>query len=423
LSRDEQAAAVRDALSSDLASLRIPRGEPPRRHRYDFRWSLAAGVLVLTGVAGAGVLAWPYVEARLFKTEVSVTRIALVSPVSATTTLTASGYVVPQVISKVAAKLPGRVDRLLVHEGDKVAKDQVLMNLDAADQISQLAQAHSRLVAARARVETARAMLAETEIQLEREKPLLKAGVSPRSTTEDLQAHADSLRAALQAAAGDVQVAQADEQAAQVALDYMTIRSPISGTVLNKPLQVGEVVGYSAVGALTNLVDIADLDSDMVEVDVPEARLYLVHLGAPCEITLDAFPGKRFRGEVAQFGNQVDRAKATLIVKVRFVDTKSGVLPDMAARVSFLTQPPTLEQLRAAEFPVVPAGAVVSRAGEKGVLVVNEDGRVNWHAVTLGDAVADGFLLKSGPPAGTRVVSRPPASLQEGVQIKERPER
>ncbi len=421
--REGQAGVVRDSLSSDLASLHIPRGEPPQRQRSATLWTVIAGAAGLATLVGAGVVAWPYVEARLFKTEVSVTRIALVSPVSASTTLTASGYVVPQLISKVAAKIPGRVNKLLVHEGDKVSRGQVLIELDAVDLVSQLAQARSRVAAAQARVETARASLAETELQLAREMQLSNRGVTPRSNMEDLQAHANSLRAGLDAAASDVQVARADEQAAVVALDYMTIRSPISGTVIHKPLQVGEVAGYSPSGALQNLVDVADLESDMVEVDVPEARLHLVRLGASCEITLDAFPGRRFRGEVAEFGNQVDRAKATLTVKVRFLDAKGGVLPDMAARVSFLAQAPTQEQLRTAEFSVVPTAALVTRAGAKGVLVVAEDDSIHWQPVSLGDALADGFVLQAGPPAGTRIVSRPPPTLQDGMTVKERPER
>jgi HlyD family secretion protein len=418
----EQAASVRDALSSDLASLRIQRGEPPRRQRPTIWWRLIGGAVLLAAVIVAGVLAWPYAEATLFKTEVTVMRIALVSPVSASTSLTASGYVVPQLISKVAAKVPGRVSKLLVHEGDKVAKDQVLMELDASDQINLLAQARSRLTAARARVESARANLAETEQQFVREQRLSSQGVSPRSTMEDLRAHADSLKAALESAKADVLVSQADERAAEITLEYMTIRSPITGTVIHKPLQVGEIVGYSASGALQNLVDIANLDTNMVEVDVPEARLYLVRLGAPCEITFDAFPGKRFRGEVAEFGKQVDRAKATLTVKVRILDAKDEVLPDMASRVSFLTQVPTQEQMRASEFPVVPSTAVVEGATGKRVLVVDEEGKVHWQPIAVGEPAADGFILRQGPPAGTRVVSKPPATLQEGMKIKERPQ-
>ncbi len=386
-------------------------------------WRVLGGVAVAAGLVGAGVAAWPYVEARLFKTEVVITRIALVSPVAASTSLTASGYVVPQVISKVASKIPGRVSKLHVREGDKVAKDQVLMELDASDQASQLAQAHARLAAAQARALTARANLAEVQVQLVREKKLAEVGASARSTMEDLEARLDSLRAALNAAEADIRVAQSDEQAAKVSLDQMTIRAPIAGTVIHKPLEVGEVVGYSSTGVQLSLVDVADLTSSMVEADVPEARLYLVKPGSPSEIALDAIPGKRFRGEVAEFGKQVDRAKATLTVKVRFLDPLDGVLPDMSARVSFLTAKPSEEQLRAAERPVVPGSALVDRAGGKAVLVVREDASLHWEPVLVGEAVGDGFVVKAGPAPGTRIVDRPPPTLEEGVKIKEKTER
>jgi HlyD family secretion protein len=411
---------VSDSLSSDLASLRIQRETPPPRQWPGTLWRVIAGLGVLAALAGAGIAAWPHVEARLFKTEVAVTRIALVSPVAASTSLTASGYVVPQVISKVASKIPGRVSKLLVHEGDKVARNQVLMELDASDQASQLAQAHSRLGAAQARALTARANLAEVQVQLARERRLAAVGASARSTMEDLEAREDSLRAALNAADADIRVAQSDEQAAQVAMEQMTIRSPIAGTVIHKPLEVGEVVGYSSTGAQLSLADVADLNSSMVEADVPEARLHLVRLGGPCEIALDALPGKRFRGEVAEFGKQVDRAKATLTVKVRFLDALTGVLPDMSARVSFLTERPSEEQLRAAERRVVPGSALVDHGGGKAVLVVREDSSLYWEPVQVGEALADGFVVKAGPPPGTRIVDRPPPTLQEGMKIKEK---
>ncbi len=84
---------------------------------------------------------------------------------------------------------------------------------------------------------------------------------------------------------------------------------------------------------------IADFNSIVVETDVPEARLHLVKTGGPCEIVLDAYPDKRWRGEVADTSPQLNRAKATATVKVRFLDRDATVLPEMAARVSFLDAP------------------------------------------------------------------------------------
>lgn len=412
-----------DSLSSDLASLRLNRQEPPQRQRVGGLWRIVVAVLAVALLAGGAFAAWPYLEARVFKNEVAVTRISMVSPVASSTSLTASGYVVPQVISKVASKIPGRVAKLLVAEGAKVQKGQVLMELDATDQTSALAQARSRLASAQARVLTARANLTEVNVQLEREKRLAAVGASARSTLEDLQARQDSLKAAVDAAQAEVKVAQTDVDAAQRALEDMTIRSPIAGTVIRKPLQVGEVAGFTSSGVQQSLVDVADLSSDMVEADVPEARLHLIKPGGPAEITLDAAPGKRYRGEVAEFGKQLDRAKATLIVKVRFLEDQAGILPDMSARVSFLTEQPTAEQLRASERPVVSGSAVVQRGNGKAVLVVDDGGAVHWEPVELGEPVGNGFVVKSGPKPGTRIVDRPAATLQEGMKIKEKSDR
>ena len=126
---------------------------------------------------------------------------------------------------------------------------------------------------------------------------------------------------------------------------------------------------------------------------------------------------------MADFGKQVDRAKATLTVKVRFLDGSAGVLPDMSARVSFLTERPTEEQLRASERPVVPGSAVVTRGNGKAVLVIDDSAGVRWEPVELGEAVANGFVVKAGPKPGTRIVDRPPATLQEGMKIKEKTDR
>jgi multidrug efflux pump subunit AcrA (membrane-fusion protein) len=142
-------------------------------------------------------------------------------------------------------------------------------------------------------------------------------------------------------------------------------------------------------------------------------------LEGPCEITLDAFPDKRYRGKVTEINPRVNRAKATVTVKVRFVDDPEGVLPDMAARVSFLSKELDAEAIKEKPKLVVPSAAVVTRAGGKYVFVV-ESGRVRLTPLSLGAPMAGGFVVLSGAAAGTRVVSGPPADLVDGQAIKER---
>jgi RND family efflux transporter MFP subunit len=403
---------VSEQLSEDLASLKIDRdsGRPSR-------FGPLVRVLVIVGIVAAlGVgafLAWPYLEAQLFKTEVETTEILSLSPAQAATQLTSTGYVVPEVHTKVAAKIAGRISRVHVARGDVVTQGQTLIDLDPTDARIAIAAARARVAAASARVSSARAALAEVEQQLERTRTLAAAGASPRSTLEDLEARATSMRAAANAAQAEVRVMQAEVDALEANQNEMTIVAPIAGTVIDEPAEVGEMVGPQLA-----VLEIADMSTLVVEIDVPEGRLSLVRVGNPCEIVLDAFPGERFRGEVQEIARRVNRQKATVPVEVRFVDLNEGVLPDMSARVSFLSEALSEEQLRAASRTIVPADAVVERDGRDVVFEIERGGKVNVRRVTLGEETDDGFVLVDGPEPGTRLVRNPPDTLADGQSVQ-----
>jgi RND family efflux transporter MFP subunit len=404
-----------DRLSSDLASLRIDRNErpPSPSSARAFRWLIGTAV-----VAGSGLAAWhvaaPMVEAKLFKTEVGVTEIALVSPAQAQVQLTSTGYVVPQVEVDVSSKLVGRVEKSTVHEGSVVKVGEILFELDASDQRTQVASSQARVAAAKAREATSRAQLAETEIQLQREQRLAASGAVGTATADDLAARTKSLAEQVHATEADVAASQTEVTALAVNLANTTIRAPIDGTVITKPLQPGDVVSPG-----TPMARIADFNSIVVETDVPEARLHLVRTGGPCEIVLDAYPDKRWRGEVADTSPQLNRAKATATVKVRFLDRDATVLPEMAARVSFLDAPLDVAKLSERPKRIVPGSAVTDRGGAKVVFTL-DSGNVRMTPVKLGPPFGDGFELVDGPAPGTKIVSDPAATLGDGQAIKER---
>src|SRR5262249_24517254 len=134
-----------------------------------------------------------------------------------------------------------------------------------------------------------------------------------------------------------------------VNLGNMTIPSPIEGTAVTKPASVGDVVTLNA-----ELVQLADFRTLLVEADVPQARLGQVKAKAPCEVVLDAFPESRKRGEVVEVSPRLNRAKASGTVKVKLVDPERDVLPEMAARVSFLSKPLDAAQLAEPPKRVIP---------------------------------------------------------------------
>jgi multidrug efflux pump subunit AcrA (membrane-fusion protein) len=88
----------------------------------------------------------------------------------------------------------------------------------------------------------------------------------------------------------------------------------------------------------------ADSSSLEVETDVSASGLSRVRIGQPCEIALDAVPDTRFRGTVSRIAPTVDRAKTTVVTRIRFDALDSRVLPEMSAKVSFLSQALTAEQ-------------------------------------------------------------------------------
>lgn len=424
-----------DQLSSQLASLRIDRGTPAKRRSGSW-WPWVLGA---TALGGLGVLfyvfALPRLEGELFKTAVTFTEVSSVSPAQASVQLTSAGYVVPQRVSHVAPKVPGKVLSVHVTQGQRVKPGDLLLTMDPTDDNATLAAARSGVKAAWARAESAKAMAATLQAELEegrlqakRQERLAREGVSASGVAEDLAARVTSLskRAAAAQAEGAAAVAEAQARAAEVhamelRLDNLILKSPISGVVVTKPPQEGGVVSPQPPGVTIDMgtIQIADFDTLMVETDVPEQRLQMVTVGTPTEIVLDAYPSRRMRGITAEITPQVNRSKATVIVRVGFVDDKEGVLPDMAARVSFLSQALDAQALKEPPKIIVPSTAVAERAGAKVVFVVEED-TVRMVPVKLGPAFGRGFELVDGPRPGTRLVASPPETMADGQRIKEK---
>lgn len=419
-----------DQLSADLASLKIDRA-PKSRDRAPSsrsRWFVLAVVVLVA--AGAYFVAYPRIRAALHTAEVATGDIVVVSPAQAQTQITATGYVVAQVYAKVAAKVAGRIADISVKEGDVIERGAKVARLEDVDFKSALASARARGASARAKIQIARANQKELQVQIDRERPLAEKGVTARATLDDLQARAASLAAAVQVAQAEAAASDAETKSLEVQLGSYEIVTPIAGTVVKKLVEVGE--GVSPGFGTPGVIEVVDMASLVVEVDVPETKLSQVKLGAPCEIVLDAYPAKRFAAEVLEIGGRVNRAKASVPVKVRFLELpqpKAGsgdsavtVLPDMAARVSFLAEKLDPKLLAQAPKLVVPSAAVVKRDGVDVVFIV-EDGELRMTSVKVGEPVADGRELLTPIPTGTKVVLAPPPSTTDGQKIKEKPRR
>ncbi|WP_394842654.1 efflux RND transporter periplasmic adaptor subunit [Pendulispora brunnea] len=399
-------------LSNDLLSLKIERN--PRENKSGARWltlvgggaaALALGVVAYT----AGI---PYLEAKFFRTKVDVTEVAMVSPSQAQVELSATGYVVPQITARIGAKVIGRVAHTRIKEGSRVKAGDVMFELDAADQKSAIASAQARYEASSARASASHAQMREVQQQLAREKKLVATGAVAPAQSEDLDARVATMRETARAAEAEAHAQRAEVKALSVGLGNLTIVAPIDGTVVNKPVEVGAVVHPEI--PLTELVD---FDSLLIEADVPEAKMGSIKKDAPCEAVFDAIPNQRIRAVVVEVSPRLNRAKATGTIKVKLVDTVEGVLPEMSARVSFLSKPLEADQMKEPPRKVVPSSALAERAGSKVVFAVDGE-RVRMQRVDLGAPFGSGFELKHGPEPGTVLVRDPSPALADGQAIK-----
>jgi RND family efflux transporter MFP subunit len=411
--RIEECSKRKDMENEDLSKLRIDKSRGTagaRKYRRSLRWFL---LIILLLVAGFLYFKGFFASAA----QVQVASVSQVYPSQAFTTLNASGYVVAQRKSALASKVTGRLIWLGVEEGTSVRQGQIIARLENRDVSASKDQAEANVSVARYNLEHAHAELRDAAASLDRNKELLSRGVIARQTYDTVLArHEKAVAGAAAAEAGSKAAAAALEGAAAL-LEYTLIRPPFDAVVLTKDADIGDIV--TPLGAAANakaaVVTIADMSSLEVEVDVSESSLGRIRLGQACEIQLDAVPEHRFPGEIHRIVPTADRSKATVMVKIRFVEKDSRILPEMSAKVAFLSRPVTGEEKR--PRIALSHSAVVDRKNPKAVFLVQGE-RVVETPVRLGGQIGDMVEVLEGVKVGDRVVLNPSDRLKHGSKIK-----
>src|SRR5512136_294357 len=377
--------------NEDLSKLRIDKTRVvtgTRKKRKRVYWVLLIVAVLMLGFLYAEGVFTPAIQ-------VQVATVSQVYPSQAFTMLNASGYVVAQRKSALASKVTGRLIWLGVEEGSFVRKDQVVARLENQDVSASKDQASANVNVARFNLEQAQAELRDATASLNRNKELLSRGVVARQTYDDVLARYEKAVAGVAAAEAALKAATAALEGAAALLEYTLIRAPFDAVVLTKDADIGDIV--TPLGAAANakaaVVTIADMSSLEVEADVSESNLSRVRPGQPCEIQLDALPDQRFRGEIHMIVPTADRSKATVMVKVRFVDKDRRILPEMSAKVAFLSR--QTGQGEQKPRTTVNFAAVADRSGKK-VLFLVKDTRVIETKVTLGNRLGDQVEITSG---------------------------
>lgn len=381
-------------------------------------WALAA-------VAGVGValLAW-----WLLRTDPMPVRTAAAqadaSPAgsAASSVLDATGYVTARRQATVSAKITGKVEQVLIEEGQRVKAGDVLARLEPTDANAQRALSAAQRDAARSEVARVRAQLILADKNLVRSRDLAARQLVAPSALDQAQAERDALAAQWQSAQRNVTVAERSLALAEIGVDNTVVRAPFDGVITVKAAQPGEIISPISAGGgftRTGIGTVVDMESLEVQVDINEAFIGRVKPQQKVQAVLNAYPDWTIPAEVIAIVPTADRSKATVKVRIAFLQRDERIVPDMGVRVSFLEQaaPATAGTAPAISGVSIADEAVATRDGRTVVFVVG-DGTARLREVQVEAARNGKRRITRGLAVGEQVVLSPTPDLRDGAAVE-----
>ncbi len=368
--------------------------------------------------------------------------------------LQAAGYIVPHHKIEVASKVSGKVSQISVEKGDQVKRGQVLVRLEDNEFRARVRQAQGELAAleaqlaeleagsrpeeiarARANVDEGRADLQQARVELERVRRLVAEEVAPRQDLDNAEAAFEARQArvaslerslklleigprreVIDSMRGQVQRAQGQLDFDKTLLDATVIRAPVSGTILERNVEIGEFVTTSFVGergAKGYVVSLADLNDIQVELDISQDDFSRLEFGQKAVIATDAYRDREYKGEIVEISPEADRQKATVQVKVQILEPDAFLRPEMNANVSFLAgEQPAGQQQQAAASIRIPASAV-----RDGQVFLYVNGKVVARRVEVRRTRSGEAEVVDGLAGGEDLIVNPPEGLKDGDEV------
>jgi len=357
----------------------------------------------------------------------------------------ASGSVVPIQSVNISPKQAGRLVELLVEQGDRITRGQILARMDDSSILPQVLQARASVAAAaanlerlqngsriedilsaRARVDSAQARLELAEAKYNRNRILAQEGAISRDRLDEFAIERRTAQASLRdaqqqlaqlergsrsediaQASAQLLQAEANLRSAEVLLEDTIIRSPIDGIVAQKYAVAGAFVAPQVTSSATNSATSASIVAIASGLEilarVPEVDIGQIRIGQAVEISADAFPSKTYKGQVRLIAPEaiIEQNVTSFQVRIRLLTGQDELKSGMNTDLRFLGD--TLSNVL-----TVPTVAIVTQDGKTGVLVANADNQPEFRAITLGTTVDDRTQVLSGLQAGDRIfVTRP----------------
>ncbi|HEU4511239.1 MAG TPA: efflux RND transporter periplasmic adaptor subunit [Pyrinomonadaceae bacterium] len=443
-------------LNERLRSLKIDRApSPSTSNRNRSPKLLFLGIATLLALVALGYV---FLFSGTKTISAATVRVESGAASAGTSILSATGYVVAHHKIAVGAKVMGRVAWIGVEKGDMVQEGQVLVRLEDSEFRAQVNQAQANLAAAQARLDQlktgsrpqeklrdkaavlqAEARLRTAQAEYERTERLFRAGVASKSELDHALSERDTASALVEAARQsstmtdigprpeEIRAAQAEVQQMKAALDYAQtqlaateIKAPVSGTVLERIVERGEMVSPSAFGgsgARTSVVDLADLTDLQVELDISQTDFARLKMNQRAEIIPEAYPNLRYTGYIEEIAPEANRAKSTIQVKVKVENPNEQLRPEMNARVNFLAGNAEGTQTSSTNRILVPKLAVVQRDNSSFVFVIKGD-KVEQRSIRPGEEIGEDYYVLEGLSGNESVAIAGVDKLRDGDRVK-----
>jgi len=393
-----------DTKHNDLEGLRIDRTSSPEptAPMWAKTYVLAGiGIIALLGIAALG-----YRFLSGSTPEVDVVRATAEGGDIGGVVLTATGYIIPHHKIEANSKVTGRVAWIGVEKGDKVKEGQVLVRLEDQEFRAQYDQARGAAESARAQLEQlqngsrpeeiqqtehnlseARATAANDKLTLDRTTTLVAQGVLSRQALDDATAKYEASQQRVHSLEQSRQLAkigprieeiarakgsltQAEGQAsyAKSQLDATIIRAPISGTILDRSAEKGELLTGQFASAARPVFSIANLDDIQADLDIAQDDFAKLGPHQKAVVTVDAFPDLKWDGQIAEISPEANRQKATVEVKVQILNPDMHLRPEMNTTVRFIAEENKSANTQSAGA-YVPTAALRDLDGKKYVFI------------------------------------------------------
>jgi RND family efflux transporter MFP subunit len=416
-STDQGVGTDRAAL---LNQLRIDRSAPPSSGGHGKWWATGIAVIIIAASA-IGYLMRP--SGVPITTAVAQAAAGGASGTSAgPSLLDASGYIVARRRATVSSKITGKVVKVMLEEGQRVEAGEIIALLDDSNWRAALLQSKAQLQQAEANVESAQTAFDDAKPIFERSEKQKAAAVISAQSFDESHAQFNVAHNNLLVAERGVEAARAGVEVAQRSLEDTVIRAPFAGIVTEKAAQPGEMVSPISAGGgftRTGIGTIVDMESLEVEVDVSENFINRVRPQQPVTIKLNAYPDWDIPGSVIAMIPTADRAKATVKVRIAIRQKDPRIIPEMGARVAFLSD--NEQNAGAAKTPVpgvvIPADAV-STSGTVSVVFVVHGATVERRAVRLGGKISSGQIVSAGLEPGNIVALGELSKLSDGTRVR-----